>query len=125
MEDDENFYIVTEYLGQNITLHSFSDDIDRVRRLTEDQVKTIIRNLQQGLIELHQQGIVHRDIKPDNIMINPATLEIKYIDFGLSCMMASCYDNRSNVGTFYYMAPETLIPEGDKADQSAIFCRPH
>lgn len=46
----------------------------------------IMRRLVKGLNYMHSIGICHRDIKPANIVINPNTLEVKYIDFGESCM---------------------------------------
>lgn len=51
----------------------------------------IIRNLYKGLFTLHKLGIIHNDIKPENIIINKKSNKIKYIDFGLSCNSYKCY----------------------------------
>lgn len=109
MEDDDNFYIFTEYLGEYITLTDF---IEKHKMKADDYV-TLIENLKDGLIEIHKLGVSHRDIKPDNIMINPNNLKIKYIDFGLSCHLESCYET-NGVGTPMYMAPELLISGYDQ-----------
>jgi serine/threonine protein kinase len=68
-------------------------------------VLTIIKNLIQGLIQIHAQDIVHRDIKPENIMISKNELTVKYIDFGLGCHIEkSCEHASQTVGTPDYMA---------------------
>lgn len=110
MEDDDNFYIFTEYLGEYMTLTDF---IVKHQMKADDYV-TLIENLKDGLIEIHKLGVSHRDIKPDNIMINPNNLKIKYIDFGLACHLESCYGNNV-VGTPLYMAPELLISDYDSS----------
>lgn len=75
-------YIVTEYLDGYVDFFDYivGDDYP-----TDEQYIKIIDNLSKGLLKIHDQGIAHRDIKPENIMIDPDTLEIKYIDFGSSC----------------------------------------
>jgi serine/threonine protein kinase len=107
MEDGNNFYIITEYLGHYIVM---LDYIGQQPQLDNKQLSLIIRNMKIGLVELHKMGVVHRDIKPENMMINPDTLDIKYIDFGVSCHMETCYDTHS-AGTTWYMAPEILAAE--------------
>lgn len=52
--------------------------------------------------------MVHRDLKPDNIMVNPETLDIKIIDFGLSAFYNEMESLTTRVGTPYYVAPEVL-----------------
>lgn len=56
-------------------------------------------------------GVAHRDIKTDNILINPATLQIKVIDFGLATIDDHLDENSQDsryLGTPYYMAPDIL-----------------
>ena len=57
---------------------------------------------------LNDLQIWHRDLKPENIMINPETLHIKIIDFGLSAFYTSNEGLTTTVGTPYYVAPEVL-----------------
>ncbi len=63
----------------------------------------------EALQEAHSKGIVHRDIKADNIMIN-AKNQIKVMDFGLAKLRGSIKltQTSSTVGTLAYMAPEQL-----------------
>lgn len=105
MEDDDNFYIITEYLGEYITLLEFINQT--MSSLSEKKLVKIIENLKYGLVVCHQSGVAHRDIKPENVMINKKNLDIKYIDFGLSCQFDTCYNN-DRVGSPEYVAPEVV-----------------
>ena len=100
-EDDDFFYIITEHLGKHILLSKISQ-----LTLSNDDLIKMIENLKIGLYDIHNAGVAHRDIKPDNIMVNPFTMDIKYIDFGLSCLANQC--KQGDQGTPLYMAPEIL-----------------
>ena len=52
--------------------------------LTETDILIIMNNIMKALDALHQAGILHLDIKPDNIIVNPHTKEVRLIDFGIS-----------------------------------------
>jgi predicted ATPase/signal transduction histidine kinase/DNA-binding NarL/FixJ family response regulator/tRNA A-37 threonylcarbamoyl transferase component Bud32 len=62
------------------------------------------------LAQLHQANIIHKDIKPQNILINPITFKVKIIDFSISSCLAQENPNPSNPnlleGTLAYMSPE-------------------
>jgi len=75
----------------------------------------------EALQEAHSKGIVHRDIKSDNIMINTKNL-VKVMDFGLAKLKGSLKLTRtsSTVGTLAYMAPEQ-IQGGDVDARSDVF----
>ncbi|MEH1879767.1 MULTISPECIES: serine/threonine protein kinase [unclassified Nostoc] len=67
-------------------------------------------NLAQILGELHAQKIIHKDIKPHNILINPESFEVKLIDFSISSRLDQENPTLSNPnlleGTLAYMSPE-------------------
>lgn len=68
------------------------------------RVKQICIQILSALSYLHQQGVIHRDLKCDNIFIEGNTGKVVLGDLGLSCSIVSA---RSIVGTPHWMAPET------------------
>mmetsp|Transcript_75637 Transcript_75637/g.175370 ORF Transcript_75637/g.175370 Transcript_75637/m.175370 type:complete len:479 (-) Transcript_75637:253-1689(-) len=103
--------------------------------VSEGSVATIGRQLLQALRHLHEQNIVHRDVKAENILLisNPAKTfrwHIKLIDFGLamrieqqpSCFFHLCKEQEVPIeelicGTAYYCAPEVWVNDyGPKVD---------
>ena len=66
-----------------------------------------MKALFQAINHCHAQNIVHRDIKPDNIMITTDDT-VRLIDFGLSKASKSNKDLTQVAGTPFYMAPEVI-----------------
>jgi serine/threonine-protein kinase len=73
--------------------------------LQEDDIKNIILGVCNGLNECHKHNIIHRDIKPQNIIIDLDTMKPTIIDFGLSFDAKKSTD-LVRCGTRAYMAPE-------------------
>ena len=99
---EQNAYLVFEYMEHDLCsliLNNFSYD--------KSQIKLIIYQLLQGLQYLHKNNVLHRDIKPQNILINNKG-ELKIADFGLSRI---CYEfakirrYTNRVVTRYYRCP--------------------
>lgn len=70
----------------------------------------------QGLVACHEQGIVHRDIKPGNLFLmkQAAGLRVKLVDFGVAFFgeqLTRLTRSRELVGTLYYMSPEQVTNE--------------
>jgi len=64
------------------------------RRLKEDYAKYIFRQIMEGLMHIHQKGVLHRDIKLDNILLDGKGT-VKIADFGVSRIVRSRFDKMS------------------------------
>ena len=112
--EGEQQFIVMEYV-EGKTLR----EIVPVRKM-QDAIAYAIQ-IAEALQEAHAHGIVHRDIKADNIMVNSKN-QIKVMDFGLARLKGSLKLTKtsSTVGTLAYMAPEQI--QGGEVDaRSDIF----
>ena len=76
------------------------------RRFNEKTVAKYIQQLLKAINHCHAQDIIHRDVKPENIMVTEND-EIKLIDFGLSIIQETQYLKDVH-GTPLYMAPEVM-----------------
>lgn len=83
-------------------------DIIRNHQLSELEISAICTEILKGLRFLHANGIVHRDIKSDNILLSGAG-DVKLSDFGFSsCIGNSSRTDNTIIGTPYWMAPEVI-----------------
>jgi eukaryotic-like serine/threonine-protein kinase len=104
-EDDKLAYIVMELVNGK-TLH---EHLQQHASYDLREVGAIIRQLLDALGHAHAAGVVHRDMKPSNIMINKDG-DIKISDFGIAHTEASELTQHGDVlGTPYYMAPEQFL----------------
>ena len=69
---------------------SIGDFMYSQKKITLKQFNQISAHLYAGLEFIHKKGIAHKDITPNNIMIDPITLQAKFIDFGMSCDTPEC-----------------------------------
>ena len=105
-EADLRSFIAMEYV-EGDTLKS------RVKagRLPLDQVKAMGLEIAEGLQAAHAKGIVHRDIKPDNLLLTSSG-HIKIMDFGVAKLgNGGMTRTGTTVGTLAYMSPEQLVAE--------------
>ncbi|HET7291023.1 MAG TPA: CHASE2 domain-containing protein, partial [Vicinamibacteria bacterium] len=108
-------YIVMEFVeGQTLTRLMKKD------RLSAEQVRHVIYNAGMGLDYAHANGVFHRDVKPDNIMVTSGGL-VKVMDFGIARVVESSLTRTGSViGTPAYMSPEQV--NGQKIDaRSDVF----
>ncbi|KAM8934174.1 serine/threonine-protein kinase 17B [Pelodytes ibericus] len=83
---------------------------DRDEAFSEKQVTRLLRQILEGVYFLHQNNIVHLDLKPQNILLSSADPlgDVKLIDFGLSKKLNGTNELREIMGTIEYIAPEVL-----------------
>ena len=113
------FFIVMEKLPGN----SLEEEIEACGRLEEEAVRGILRQLAAALDLAHRHGIVHRDVKPSNIVMGRSG-QVKLMDFGLALdpeVETSVSGGETlRVGTPVYMSPEQI--EGEElSGQSDIY----
>ena len=112
--DQGYFYIAMELVSYS----SFDDVISRRGRVSEGEVLNIGLVVAQGLRSAHKAGLIHRDIKPGNILFaEDGTAKI--VDFGLALMFDRDADQSEEIwATPYYVAPEKLLnePEDFRSD---------
>jgi eukaryotic-like serine/threonine-protein kinase len=104
-EDNDIAYIVMELVnGKSLHEHLAANASYDLREVGE-----IIRQLLDGLGHAHAEGVVHRDVKPSNIMIN-SDGRIKIGDLGIARIESSVLTKQGDVlGTPHYMAPEQFL----------------
>ncbi|EHN03806.1 Psk1p [Saccharomyces cerevisiae x Saccharomyces kudriavzevii VIN7] len=104
-EDDDYYYIETPVHGETGCIDLF-DLIEFKTNMTEFEAKLIFKQVVAGIKHLHDQGIVHRDIKDENVIVDSKGF-VKIIDFGSAAYVKSGpFD--VFVGTIDYAAPEVL-----------------
>lgn len=108
-EDDGNFYIVMEYVeGKNL-----KQLIKRRTKLSLPEVIDIMKQLTDGIAHAHDSFIIHRDIKPQNMLILDNGL-VKITDFGIAVALNSTQLTQTNsvMGSVHYLPPEQAAGKG-------------
>lgn len=130
-----NFYHYGEYLAPQINLHvyylvmeyielSLAQKLESSGALKLDIALICLYQIAEGLREAHENGIIHRDVKPANILIT-ADGFLKIIDFGVAKLKEQTSSKLTKtgmiLGSVHYMAPELINSLSGIVPQSDIF----
>ena len=114
-EDDGARFLTMEYVrGESLAAR-----LRREGRLRPERAVAIATQVALGLEAAHAAGVVHRDIKPDNVLLAPDG-RVVVTDFGVARKAASTADDRLLAGTPAYMAPEQLST-GEASARSDLY----
>lgn len=117
----DSFYFAMEYIaGRN--LDDVLEELNaRGESMTPQAAMAIIRPIARGLGAVHDRGLVHRDVKPGNIVLEHGTGRPVLVDFGLARQRSNATAKMSSVaGTPSYMAPEQATdPDGSRVTYRA------
>jgi len=104
-EDSTHNYLILEYID-GVDLYDFLES-QGFRPIKEKHVKNLFRQLLNTVEWLHQNGITHRDLKLENIILMKNRKKIKLIDFGLCEVGKNC----KSQSTYWCGSPDYVSPE--------------
>ena len=119
-QDDNYVYIVMEKPIGSIDLQHY---LYQENCLTEEVAVNIFGQLAKTLYKMHQLGVVHGDLKLQNVLINPSTLKVHLIDFGQSYFLSQKKDVtwESFTGTPSYAPPEMICSGKMNIQQAEVW----
>ena len=106
-ESEKYMLIIMEYISGG-NLQNF---VKKRRKLGEKTAKILFRQIIQGIKYIHSRGIVHRDIKLENILLDLNNI-VKICDFGVGKLIKPSTILKDQCGTPVYMAPEIIKGQG-------------
>ncbi|EPY23451.1 protein kinase [Strigomonas culicis] len=113
--DSTSICMFMEYVGGG----SLSTIVKRFKPLPNTVVRSWTKQLLSGLLYLHSQHIIHRDVKGDNVLIDTSAspgsgAQVKLVDFGAARRLTDAVgQSRTVIGTPYWMAPEVVDLSGE------------
>lgn len=113
--EDDIHYLVIEYVDGR----TLRDIMDEEGAMDPEDAAAIVCDVLDGLSHAHKRGLVHRDVKPQNIMITSDGV-IKLADFGIAKIAGKAtktYDGKEAMGSVYYISPEQA--KGEQVDEQA------
>lgn len=113
----EFYFFVMEYVPGD----SLATYLKQKGELDFSSAQKIMLQLCNILSYAHQQGILHCDLKPENIFFSADSQQVKLMDFGISQMLTDEHKDHIIAGTPSYMAPELLLHHASPTPQSDVY----
>ncbi|HEY6559487.1 MAG TPA: AAA family ATPase [Polyangiaceae bacterium] len=107
-------YIVTEFAAGE----TLADHLER-GLLSERQVVHLGGQLADALAQIHAAGLVHRDVRPRNILFDSRTLSVRLVDFGFTSSWVASVRTEASAGMLAYAAPEQFSGARERVDGRA------
>lgn len=116
-ETEQNFLIVMEYMSGGDLLKYLKTN----GKFSEEKCKKLFYQIVLGVNTIHKHGILHRDIKLDNIILDKTLKTVKICDFGVSKLVHKGEIIMDQCGTPAYLAPEIVLDKGYEGYWSDIW----
>ncbi len=116
-ETPEAYYLIMEYL-EGLTL---ADVLDEIGQLPYEVALSIGIEMCQALVNAHLNDVIHRDVKPENVMLL-ADGRLKVMDFGIARLRGRPMNKEDVIGTVWYASPEILTggTVDDRSDEFSL-----
>lgn len=88
---------------------SLKDFLVSKQQYSQEHIRQIIRQLLEGLSTVHGAGLIHRDVKPGNIIVDTVNFDSRLVDFGLAEFYFPGKEYNIRIATKPYKPPEILI----------------
>lgn len=117
------FCIVMELLDGGTLADLVMDHHKKKTKIDLGRTATYVHQIAEGLAHIHSKKMLHRDLKPHNILLNKEHTEAKITDFGLACVVSNAAAS-SRAGTLNYASPEKAMAKeyNSKDDMWAFGC---
>ncbi|CAI7738493.1 unnamed protein product, partial [Closterium sp. NIES-53] len=109
-EDPESMHLVMDYCDGG----ELYEAVEQHGRFPEKEAARVFKQLVSAVAYCHSQGVMHRDVKPENILLSTSA-SVKLADFGLAVLLAKGEKASGIAGSPLYMAPEVVSSEYDFA----------
>lgn len=125
--DDKGPFVIMEYLkGETL------DQVIERGKLSVDDFREVVLQVMEGMVAAQAMGLVHRDLKPGNLMVNwlpSGKFQVKILDFGLAKFSRSAVPQTQDqgdgiMGSIFFMAPEQFerLPLDSRTDLYSLGC---